>query len=308
MNRFVAISLFLICGGTTPALLAQGEVPLEVELRGCPHLSSTRIKELLEMELKTLGSADEHGQVTVRIDCFTAALVIGVQLSASQPAARRIESPAHELSERSLSLATSELVADLWAERRKQTQNESLAASVEPRAPSAHPSPRLYLGLNAGAVRFSQPARWALSLNVAADFPVFQRFEWGIQAAFSAGSWTDELVSVREKTVSVLPRVRYRLGSERVAFLLGASLPVGVVHWTPETEAINVQTADYSAVWLALNAEASLRILLNNRFFVAGNISVGGVLVPVRGTQAGESLIELDGLLLGANCGAGTFF
>ncbi len=259
------------------------------------------------MELKTLGSADEAGQVSVRIDCFAQALVIGVQLDASQVATRRIEAAPQQLSERSLSLATSELVADLWAERRHQVETRAVPEASPPQEP-AGTSPQVYLGLNAGVVRYSQPSRYAFSANVAADFPAFQRFEWGVQAGLSAGSWSGDSEKVREITVSLLPRVRYRLGSERVAFLVGASLPLGFVHWTPETDIANVQAANYSAAWLALTADASLRILLSRHFFAAGNISAGGVLVPVRGTADGESLIEVDGLLLGTNLGAGVFF
>ncbi len=293
---------------------AEGGVGLE--LRECPTLSESTLREHLDLELATLELSHADARLVLRCEQTSVAIELYRASGASFPVQARVElrDTAKAARGRLVALAASELVAQ--AERARASEPDRAVVRSEPapkparanadraeRAQTTQTRPRIELFVAGNAAVNGEPkaALWGGSLGT----------RWGLT-----------------RTWSVLLDTRFERGQEHV--------PLADVRWTSlsgfagagaEVDAGPLRLSaglGVRAGWLALAATtplpneglsftapwAGVAVPLRLAFDVGGFVSpfvgaeVGYVVVPVRGNvKGGSALVAQRGVWLSGSVG-----
>lgn len=286
---------------------------LALRLRGCTHLSESRLRKILRLELGTLAAEQRPGAIEVQVICFPDALVLSVTHDERPPLDKRIAQVPVDIPERSVALAASELISEAWRTDVSRASEPPPPSSPKPAAPP--PTNKIHrVELPFVFVRYGEPGRlaWGGQLGVYREFSA--GFEWGASFQTDYGMLQDESLTVEQLSLSLAPHLRARLFGPRVQLVLGVSAPFGWVSLRPETSVPGALEESLSAPWAALRAESSLAVPLSERLFLSAGGTASAVWLPVRGTirdlGTGEDQValEISGVVLGLFAGFGARF
>lgn len=301
----------LLTSGSTGAGTTQASFRLEVRVRNCPHVTEEGLRHLLELELATLGGDSSSESVDVRVDCVTDAMIVSVEVGERPVLTRRLVGDPALVSERKVSLSASELVADLWASVHSPPEEDM--ATPEPTTEEIIPDEglpeRAFLGLlGLEVMRFVEPARVGVSGLISGSWRPFRHFQVGASLSLGTSRVDTEFAEIQQTFGAFTPHLRLVLPVRRLSLFLGVAVPLGFVNLSPSANVEVDQENAVSGTSLAVLGELGGRFMTGERLFLQAAGGVGGVLIPVTGTVSGESLIEVDGLLVGGHLAMGTLF
>jgi hypothetical protein len=220
-----------------------------------------------------------------------------------------------------LAIAADELLRASWAElvlRRREAEAEASAAQVAIEANAASSEVEREVSPQKRAARL--PAAVALVADyahAAADWDAF-----GLDLRLQLRPFRYGLVEIGGGGVSALP-VETELGTARAAGALalltlgGCAEPDahvvlcagarGSFQWTrfrgSDAQDAEARRADLTS--FVLSAVAQVQTRISPHFFLLAELALGGALLSARATSMGETLIGIEGFVLGAALGAG---
>ncbi len=308
----VTLALALASGVASPAAAEAAPQGPRLELRHCPALNSSALRELIALELRTLALANSQTQLNVTCSGELAIVSLAdpadprfaaearLDLAGSGPGAR----------ERLVALAATELVAQ--AERGQSQLSErappAQPAQVEavPKRPVAQRRPELFLG--AGLSLMGRPATLLWGAQLDALLPIAGSLSLGLGLRLERGSTRTQLADI----AWTLPSGALTLVAERrfrsLRLAAGAGARAGRLRLSASAAAPNTgQELSGTLLSLVVPGRASLAL---SRHVSLGLAFEGGYLLgPVRGTiDHGATLLEAAGAWAAAGFGIGASF
>lgn len=218
----------LFCAQWLFASIAWAQQP-RVEIDHCPHLASDRLRSILALELRTIGEDRDVSHVSVVVTCSESSTTIVARVG-DERRRRAISGPVTALSDRDLALAASELIAEIWERPipEAESREEVRAAPVKPETSRART-----LWFFGEARRLRRPTRLLPGGGVGLSFSPVPYVEFGAHAELMGGRVSTKQAFVRQLILSLHPRIRFGPSWNGVRLLFGASVPFGVVDFSP---------------------------------------------------------------------------
>jgi hypothetical protein len=311
-GRAFLLLLLLCCVpsfGSAQDVSSLPDVPLS--LAGCPAEWSTRLRDLLRLELDALSrerAESIHSAVaSIEIQCdgdhviATAGLVSG-RRSAVRVDQNRVEP---ETRPRAVALSTAELVDALLQAR--QAPPKPNAPPPEPASKSQSPTapaPSLLAGVSAR--RVGRPGAWLPGIHLGGELPASRAVALALDLRLASGRSGAEPVSVDIRLGSL--GAHLLIGSHAAPFRWGVG-PGARVGWAsleghPEADT-NLQRL--SGLWAGPGLLARFSHELRPRsLLLAASLDGGLITLPVKGLIDGqERVFAVDGAWLGVTVGIG---
>ena len=316
IGRRLAPSLLLVCAAAAAPARAEPTWSFDLSIESCPTVDAIRLRELIAIELGTVGAADSPRATMIRLSCTGAR--VSIELTDNSTGRRSstdmdLVTTAAPARPRLLALTVTEFMALTWAELRAPASTVP-APTPAPVIAVAGPSPEtgssLRLFAVAGVRRIGQPRTWLSGAGVGCDV------RFGPHLALAA-----DFRAERGGTHTTLAAIDWLGGTGTVGLAIGAArghlgwdvapgFTVGVVRLSavPPTMS-DARGAALTGLWAGPTLTTRLRRTFGTRAYVHLELGAGAVTRSVVGLVNNNSpLVRIQGGWGAAGLGGGVLF
>lgn len=289
------------------AAWAAGPTDAQVKLvtEACPGVDAARLRELVAIELGTVGADRTLCPVVVVLACDGERVAITVtdvqtgRQSRSEVLARDTAGPALL---RLLALSVSELVAtsEFPVEKRLPLVREP--APVQQSEPA-----RRFRATTAASLRHvARPATWLGGFALGAEFTFSRHFALAFEGRGEIGSTATSLTTVDWQTAGASVALLAGAGKGVWRIEAGLGMEGGLVKLSAHDTATGAKGNSLSDPWAGPIGRLRVIRALGSRAFVLGRIDGGWVMQRVAGDASdGRPIVEFRGGWAGLTIGAG---
>ena len=301
-------ALGLALAGTAAWAAGPTDTQVRLETEACPGVDAARLRELVALELGTVGAGRTLSPAVVVLVCdgdriaITATEAQTGRQSHSEVLARDKAGPAGL---RLLAISVSELLAtnEVPVEKRIPLGREA--------TPLQQPEPARRFRATAAVSlrRVAHPATWLEGLALGAEFAFARHFVLAIEGRGEIGSTATTLTTVDWQVAGVSMALLAGAGRGAWRIEAGPGVEVGLVKLSAHDTANGAKGTSLSDPWVGLMGKLGVIRTLGSRAFLLGRIEGGWVMQRVAGDVSdGSPLVELRGGWAGVTIGAGMRF
>jgi hypothetical protein len=315
IGRRLAPLLLLACAAVAAPARAEPAWSFDLSIEGCPNVDAIRLRELIAIELGTVGAVDFPRATMIRLSCTGARVSIALidtvtgRHSSTDLDLVTTAAPARP---RLLALTVTEFMALTWAELRAPASAvpaPTSAPAVVVAAPSPETGPSVRLFAVAGVRRIGQPRTWLSGAGIGCDL------SFGPHLALAA-----DFRAESGETHTTLAAIDWLGGTGTVGLAIGAGrghlgwdvvpgFTVGVVRLSAAPTTSDARGAVLTGLWAGPTLTTRLRRTFGNRAYVHLELGAGAVTRSVVGLVNNSSpLVRIQGGWGAAGLGGGVVF
>jgi hypothetical protein len=279
----------------------------------CPQYDETRLRELVSIEVRTVGADAPPRRSTVRLTCSADQIDIQVTDELTSSASRsqlNLGGVPEATRLRLLALTITELVAVSWREPRAAPPRSPPPTLGEGPAPSAPPWPAIRVFGATTLRRMGRPGTWLIGAGAGGEYALHRWLAVALDLRVEGGDTDIAVAAVGWRAVSATAAVALG-GDSGARFSLTASpgLTVAAVRLSAAGNSPDAHGAVLDGVWAGPTLSVRARYRIGRSAFAQLEASGGVVTRGIVGLLNGTSpLVQVQGPWALAGAGAGFAF
>ena len=315
IGRRLAPPLLLVCAAAAAPARAEPTWSFDLSIEDCPTVDAIRLRELITIELGTVGAAAPPRATTIRLAC--AGSRVSIELTDTSTGGRSnadidLVTTAEPARPRLLALTVTELMALTWAELRAPT-SAVRAPTPAPALAVAGPSPKAGSSLRvfavAGVRRIGQPRTWLSGAGIGCDLSFGPHLAVATDFRAETGETHTALAAIDWLGATGTLGVAIGAGRGHLGWDVVPGFTVGVVRLSAAPTALDAHGAALTGLWAGPTITTRLRRTFGTRAYVHLELAAGAVTRSVVGLVNNDSpLVRIQGGWGAAGLGGGVVF
>jgi hypothetical protein len=324
IGRFAPAVVLIFVAAVAPAR-AEAAPSFELALEGCPTLDAARLRELITIELETLGAAATPRATSIRLTCVEDRVAIALTDTATGGRATSdldVSATPQAARPRLLALTVTELVALTWAELRAPLPQT--APSPPPPPPPLPPTPqpiavvtappartpsRVRLFAVASLRRIGQPGTWLSGAGIGGELRLSPHFALTADVRAEVGDTSTALAAIHWRDAAGTLGLAIGAGRGRFWWDVVPGFTVGLVRLSATPATPDASGATLSGPWGGPSLSSRLRRSFGAHAYLQLELGAGAVSRSLVGLVNGSApLVRIQGVWGTMGVGAGVVF
>jgi hypothetical protein len=314
--RRLALSLLVACAAATAAAArAEPSRSFDLAIESCPAVDTTRLRELIAIEIGTVAAAAPPRATTIRLACTGARVAIEMTDTSTGERSNAdidLATTAEPARPRLLSLTVTELMAETWAERRASA-SALPARTPDPALAGSGPAPQTRSPVRvfavAGVRRIGQPRTWLGGGGIGCDLGLTTHLALTADVRVETGETATALAAIDWRTGTGSLGVAVGAGRGRLGWDIVPGFTVGAVRLSATPTSSESRGAALTGLWAGPTLATRVRRTFGNHAYLQLELAAGAITRSVVGLVNNDSpLVRIQGGWGAAGLGGGVAF